>query len=181
MVWTIDCDEPAFCPTCGDRLGSRQRGGEPSPYCPSCDLTLYRNPEPMARATVVDGDSLLLVKLGVGVDAGAWALPGGRPEGDESLRAGAARELEEETGISVAPDDLTLVGDGFLDFGDGRTMVSVNYAAPARAATGSVEADDDAAAARFWSREEIATSPPLARASGREQLLDAIDRFAATD
>lgn len=181
MVWTIDSQKPAYCPVCGGGLDSRQRDDETSPYCPDCDLTLYQNPEPMARATVVDGDSLLLVKMGVGVDEGEWALPGGRPEGDESLRAEAARELEEETGLAVASADLTIIGDGFLEFGDGRAMVSVNYAAPASATTGTVEADDDAADARFWSRDEIAANPPLVRASGREQLLAAIDRFGSIE
>jgi ADP-ribose pyrophosphatase YjhB (NUDIX family) len=181
MVWTIDSEAVIYCPVYGDRLGSRRRDHGTARYCSTRDLTLYRNPEPMDRATVVGEESLLLVEMVAGVDSGEWALPGGHPEYDESLRAGAARELPEETGLSVDPEVLTLIGDGFLDFGDGRTMVSVNYATPASAASGTVEAGDDAAAARFWSRAEIASDPPLVRASGRDQLLDAIDRFGATD
>lgn len=181
MAWTISREAIDYCPVCGDRLGSRELDRGTSPYCPSCDLVIYRNPEPIARATVVEDDRLLLVEHAIGVDEGTWALPGGHPEHDEPLRAAAARELEEETGIRVDPADLTLVGDGFLDLEDGRTMVSVNYAASRDATTGTVEAGDDASAARFWSRGEIASDPPLARASGREQLLDIVDRFSSGD
>jgi 8-oxo-dGTP diphosphatase len=38
-----------------------------------------------------------------------WNVPSGRVEDGESPAEGAARELEEETGLVVAPDRLTLV------------------------------------------------------------------------
>lgn len=40
----------------------------------------------------------------------AWEFPAGSALRGESSRGGAVRELEEETGIAVAPDDLVLVG-----------------------------------------------------------------------
>lgn len=40
----------------------------------------------------------------------AWEFPAGSALRGETSRAGARRELEEETGIAVAPDDLVLVG-----------------------------------------------------------------------
>lgn len=176
MGWTVEIESVEHCPTCGASLGTRETSDGTRPYCADCDVTVYRNPVPMGRATVVDGDSLLLVQLGHGVDAGDWALPGGRIEHDEPPRVGAARELEEETGLAVDPADFELVGDGFLDL-DQTTMVSFNYAAPAEAATGTVEAADDAADARFWTRTEIESIESALRASGRAQLLAAPDRF----
>lgn len=174
MSWTIGVDTPHYCPLCATSLTPKSTDAGPRPHCPSCELTMYRNPVPMGRATVVDGDSALLIERGRGGDVGSWALAGGHIEFDESPRVAAARELEEETGLVVNPDDLELVGDGFLDFGDGYTMVSFNYAAPHSAAEGVVEAADDAADARFWSREELLENTPLLRASGLEQVLDAI-------
>ncbi|WP_459191781.1 NUDIX domain-containing protein [Halosimplex sp. J119] len=174
MGWTIETERVTHCPTCSGSLGERETSDGTRPYCEACDLTVYRNPVPMGRATVVDGDSLLLVELGVGEDAGEWALPGGRLEHGESPRAGAARELEEETGLSVAPADLTLVGDGFLEFAE-TTMVSFNYAAPADTATGALDAGSDAADARFFSRQALRDLDAPFRASGREQLLAALD------
>ena len=39
-----------------------------------------------------------------------WCFPGGGLEGDEDPLAGAVRELAEETGVVVAPEDLTDLG-----------------------------------------------------------------------
>lgn len=177
MAWTTATEQVLYCPTCGESLDEREIEERLLPHCVDCDLTIYRNPVPMGRATVIDGENALLIERGRGGDVGSWALAGGHLEYDESPRVGAARELEEETGLSVAPDDLTLIGDGFLDFGDGLTMVSFNYAVRESATEGTVEAGDDAADARFWSRTELRTNTPLLRASGLPQVLTAIDEM----
>ena len=172
-VAELPAGEAAYCPACGAALTDRP---DRSPTCSECSLTLYRNPVPMGRVAVVEGDSVLLVELGV--DAGSWALPGGRLEpADPSPRAGAARELAEETGLVVDPDALSYLGEGALDFGDGVELVSYNYAVARADTDGTVAAADDAADARFWSRERLRSDPPLARAAGPEQLLAAIDEF----
>lgn len=175
MAFTLPHNCAIFCPSCGDRLDSCEIDGRSLPRCADCDLTLYQNPTPMARATVVDETQALLIERGRGADIGEWALAGGHIEHDESPPVAAARELEEETGITVPPTDLTLIGDGFLDFGNGVTMVSFNYAAQTSAASGTVQADDDAADARYWSRQELVSETPLLRASGLDQVLTAMD------
>lgn len=38
-----------------------------------------------------------------------WKLPGGSSEGEETAAQCASRELKEETGICVAPEDLHLI------------------------------------------------------------------------
>ncbi|MFP9060339.1 NUDIX hydrolase [Natrialbaceae archaeon A-chndr2] len=127
MGWTIEQADVSFCPVCGASLTSKETTDGSRPFCTDCTLTVYRNPIPLARATVIDGDSALLIEMGDGGDEGAWALPGGHIDAGESPRAAAARELAEETGVSVSPADLTLIGDGFLEFSDGESMVSFNY------------------------------------------------------
>ncbi len=175
MACVIPYEDTIYCPACGERLQERTRETGPTPYCPDCELTLWRNPTPAACATVVDDDRVLLIERGRGADVGKWALPGGHIESGESARAGAARELNEETNLVVNATDLTLIGEGFLTFESGATMVTFNYAAPVTDAHGTVQAGDDAAAARFWTREELIEKTPQLRASGMEQILEAFE------
>lgn len=48
-----------------------------------------------------------------GRNAGQWALPGGRLDGDETAVAAALRELSEETAIETGPDEVAGLLDDF--------------------------------------------------------------------
>ncbi|MET0997711.1 MAG: NUDIX hydrolase [Marmoricola sp.] len=61
--------------------------------------------------TEVDGaPHALVVRRGNPPFEGQWALPGGYLEVDEDLADGAARELQEETGVTVPPEELRQLG-----------------------------------------------------------------------
>ncbi|MEE4361078.1 MAG: NUDIX domain-containing protein [Pseudomonadales bacterium] len=61
----------------------------------------------LVHVLVVDDDRVLLLRrAGTGLADGDWAPPGGRLEPGETPRAGAVRELAEETGLRVAEGDL---------------------------------------------------------------------------
>lgn len=65
------------------------------------------------------------------IDPERWGLPGGHVEPGEEFEAAAHRELEEETGVRLAPGSLTLVHDLVVDhraFGGGWDRMQV-YAA----------------------------------------------------
>lgn len=179
MVWTATTEEPpSYCPRCGETLSS-EREATGRLDCPACGHRSYETPSLMARATVVDGDQVLLIEMGTGADAGAWALPGGHVDARERPRDAATRELAEETGLAVAPEDLSLVGTGAVVLESGHSFVSINFAAVRTAADGELHAADDAAAVRFWSLGEIRdreTAAPrgFLRASGVDQIARAI-------
>jgi ADP-ribose pyrophosphatase YjhB (NUDIX family) len=69
---------------------------------------------------VVDGGRVLLVKRRFEPLAGQWSLPGGSLEVGESLAAGAAREVREETGLEVDVGPLVEVFDRILLDPEGR-------------------------------------------------------------
>jgi 8-oxo-dGTP diphosphatase len=62
-------------------------------------------------------DALLLVRRGKEPRLGEWSLPGGRVEPGERLREALAREVTEETSLSIEIGDLIdvvdLIGTGF--------------------------------------------------------------------
>ncbi|WP_323676951.1 NUDIX domain-containing protein [Halorubellus sp. PRR65] len=190
MAYTLDASRPTYCPHCRDELDAVDVEGSAVPHCPNCELRAFRNPVPVAAATVVDGDAVLLIERGRPPSAGTWALPGGHVDVDEPPAVAAARELEEETGLAVDPDALHPIGNGHLRFASGDATVSMNYAAPLSAATGDVEPGDDAADARFWTLEEVRAVLPtqadvesgpgdrsMLAGSGPRHVQRAVDRF----
>lgn len=57
-------------------------------------------------AIVRRGDAVLLVKRGKPPRAGEWAIPGGKVQAGESLRAAVEREILEETAIRVRAGEM---------------------------------------------------------------------------
>ena len=97
--------------------------------------------------------SLLLVRRGVEPFRGAWALPGGFVLERESLDAAAARELEEEAGVTrVHLAQFGVYGDPDRD-PRGR-VVSVAYVALVRADERVLRAATDADAAAWFPLDE---------------------------
>ena len=73
---------------------------------PRIDVTV----DVVALAYVEGEPHVLVVRRGNPPFEGQWALPGGYLEVDEDLATAAVRELAEETGIDLSPDDLTQLG-----------------------------------------------------------------------
>jgi ADP-ribose pyrophosphatase YjhB (NUDIX family) len=146
---------PAYCPRCGVALGDREFDGRERKWCPGCERPVFRNPVPCAGVTVLDGDRVLLVKRTVDPGVGDWSLPAGHLEVEEEPRAGAARELEEETGLVVDPAALTLLEATQLHAPGEKHVVSVGYAVRAAEVTGTPEARSDAGAVEWVGVDEL--------------------------
>lgn len=79
-----------------------------------------------------DNTILLQRRFQTGHEDGRYGVPSGHIEGDETIRAACAREMREEIGITVVPDNLQLVhvmhrkkqGSERLDF----YMITPTYA-----------------------------------------------------
>ncbi len=101
--------------------------------------------EPMTRTGVV------LVRRRFEPLAGQWSLPGGTLEVGETLEAGVAREIVEETGLIVDVGSIVEVFDRIFRDADGRVRyhyVLVDYVCDARAGRLAAGSDvDDVAVA----------------------------------
>ncbi|WP_158855727.1 NUDIX hydrolase [Halorhabdus sp. CUG00001] len=166
---------PAYCPHCGTMLEKRQREGRLRRFCPDCEWVVYRNPDPAAGVLVVreDPPSVLLVKRSSAPAAGRWSLPAGYLEWDEPARKAAVRELREETTLSVAPEDASLVSTRLRPGAHGGYTLVVIYMTPATAVDGTPTAGSDAAAVRYFEREEL--DPAALEPDYRAVFEDAID------
>ena len=96
---------------------------------------------------------LLLVRRGRPPFAGRWALPGGFCEYGETTEACCARETKEETGITIRIGRVLGVYSDPRRDPRGHTVTVLYAARPVR---GKPEGSDDAAEARWFSRDELA-------------------------
>ncbi len=105
-------------------------------------------------AIVIEEGRVLLVRRGREPLKGHWTLPGGALEVGESLTAGVAREVLEETGLHVQPVELVELVDR-IHREDGRVRyhyVIADYLC--RVTGGELQAASDADAVRWVERAE---------------------------
>lgn len=89
-----------YCPRCGsDRLAP---ASEKSMRCGACGLEWFQNPAAAYVALITDGEGRLLVtRRGREPARGTLDLPGGFADRRETAEQGVAREVMEETGLTV--------------------------------------------------------------------------------
>ncbi|NJN99543.1 MAG: NUDIX domain-containing protein [Anaerolineales bacterium] len=119
----------AHCSYCGHPFEARQAWPR---TCANCGQTSFLNPLPVAILLLPVDNGLLVVRREIPPQQGWLALPGGFINFDETWQAAAARELFEETGVTITPADIrdfcTLSGrEGYiLVFGVGPALTAAD-------------------------------------------------------
>jgi len=128
-------------------------------------MPLEDHPRPSVTVDIIiftlrEGElQVLLVRRKNPPFQGAWAIPGGFVDIDESLEDAARRELKEETGVhDVYLEQLYTFGDPGRD-SRGRVITVAYFALVPAAHIQQPHAGDDAAEARWWPAYD---PPPLA-------------------
>jgi ADP-ribose pyrophosphatase YjhB (NUDIX family) len=142
---------PRFCIACGKRLRMVAVHGEQAWECGDCGHRHFRRPTVGVAVVIVEDDKILLVRRGYGAKAGLWCIPCGHVGWDEDVRAAAARELREETGLVVDGLDVLAAHSNF--WRPGRQTVGIWFTG--RPAAGELRAGDDAVEVGFFDLDDL--------------------------
>lgn len=115
----------------------------------------YENPASTVDIIIEQKEKVLLIKRKNEPFKDMWALPGGHLDyGKETLEEAAVRELNEETGLEVKPNDIEMVGVYSDPNRDPRGHV-ISHVYSTRNFNGKPIANDDAKNVRFFPLENL--------------------------
>ena len=86
-------------------------------HCESCGRAFFKNPIPVSVVLLPVDDGVLTVRRAIPPGEGQLALPGGFVNWGETWQEAGARELFEETGLAVSPEELELISAESVDEG----------------------------------------------------------------
>lgn len=149
--------EYRYCPTCAGPLASIEQLEDGGPKarlrCAACGFTHWNNPTPVLAAVVecTDRAGQLLLARNAAWPSRRFALITGFMEAGETPEAGIAREVAEETALTV--DALALIG--VYDF-QRMNQIIIAYHAEAR---GEVRLSPELAEYRLFAPQDVKCWP----------------------
>jgi ADP-ribose pyrophosphatase YjhB (NUDIX family) len=152
-----------YCPRCGAPLAEGTAFGRRRRLCRYCGFIHFREPKVAVAALVSDGGRVLLVRRAVIPRLGYWALPAGYMDADELPAESVAREVAEETGLTVRVLGLLDVAP-LADKEGAHGILMVYRAEPIR---GKLAAQDDVSEARWFAPAEIPWNELAFESTGR--------------
>ena len=94
----------SHCSFCGIRFIT----GQWPRTCCGCGNTTYLNPIPVVVVLLPIAAGLVVIRRNTEPQKGTLTLPGGYIDLGETWQEGARRELQEETGIDISVDEISL-------------------------------------------------------------------------
>lgn len=94
-----------YCPYCGAKFPAESKWPR---CCEGCGRFSFLNPIPVGVVLQPVDEGILVIRRGIEPHKGSLALPGGFIDVGEGWRQGCARELFEETGLSIDAQNITL-------------------------------------------------------------------------
>lgn len=139
-----------FCPDCGAKAVLRQIGDEGAvPYCESCRRPLFEMFSTCVLSVVINGaGELLLIRQSYG-DTARFVGVAGYMKCGETAEEAAAREIAEETGISVRPDAMHYL---FSAWHEARDQLMLCFCVKTEQT--AVRCSEEVAAAQWFSPED---------------------------
>ncbi len=169
----------SFCPRCGAPLARNRAAPHAPQTCAACGTTHYHNSKPCAGAVILRDGRVLLGQRAVEPHRGDWDIPGGFLEPGEHPRAGARREVKEETGLEVALDaePFAILIDYYGHGDEGDYTLNIYYLG--HVIDGEPRPADDVAALSWFSLEAL--PPNLAFSHCRELFRRLAETLARPD
>jgi ADP-ribose pyrophosphatase YjhB (NUDIX family) len=161
-------DRWRYCPRCASGLVHAHERVD----CPACGFIAFSNSEPTSGALVLDADGrVLLVRRARDPHAGTWDVPGGFLDEAEDPVDALRRELREETGLEVEPEEF--IGARLDRYGDGPdAATTLNLYWTVRVTGGRLEPGDDASDARWFAADDLPPEDDIGFPNVREILRD---------
>lgn len=137
-----------FCANCGQRTKAAEAGWKR--VCPACKAEHFPRTDPVAIMLATDGDKCLLGR-GKQFPPGMYSALAGFIEPGESIEEAVAREIKEETGISVSLESVRYHSTQPWPFPSSLMIGCLAAATDTKITIDETEMAD----ARWFSRDEI--------------------------